>query len=301
MKKVSFENLFNSSKNKVSDVESDPLWDELKLYPAELDASLSEIMEQPMPGARKNRPFAGLAIAASLMVAVGAWLFITSAEPGLKYYQTERGERLELTLADGSVVKVNSASKLSVMISENERRIELEQGEALFDVASDPARKFLVHTRRGTVEAIGTLFNVNVYQPELVVTIAEGKVLVSNQQSLPSNRAAEMVTAGHRVIVGEGGGISSEKLEDLQAALAWTEGKIMFTGEPLHLALEQINRHGKHRIAILDARLADLPVYGVFNTGDSAGFLSALEKSYHIEAIAESRDLSYLAYRAGEQ
>jgi transmembrane sensor len=279
----------------------DELWNELELYPAELDPSLSDLMEQPVGKLKRPYRVSGLATAASLLVAVGAWLWLASADPGLKYYQTERGERVVLNLADGSIIQLNSASRLAVLLDEGERRIEIERGEALFDVAKDPDRKFVVHTPHGKVEAIGTLFNVNLHQQELVVTIAEGKVLVSNEQALPSKQAAETAIAGQQIIVGRDGVIRSAKLDDLQAVLAWTEGKIMFTGESLQAAIEQVNRYSKHRIAILDARLTELPIYGVFNVGDSRGFLSALEKSYSIEAIEESGDLSYLAYRAAEQ
>jgi len=293
---VSNDDIFNHRDEAAGELDRDRLWDELAFYPAELDPQLSEILQAPLtPQPAWFQPSA-FATAAMLLIAVGAWLLLPLQASNTQTYQTTRGERMVVNLADGSVMQINSGSVVWVQLDEHQRHINIHRGEALFDVFRDEQRRFVVQTPNGRVEALGTRFNVNLYQEELIVTVAEGRVLVSNEMQA-SSRGSEVATQGQQVTVSPGGHISSERPASLQPALAWVEGKVIFRGETLQQAIEQVNRHSKHRVSIIDTRIASLPVYGVFNLGDSLGFLSALEKSYNIHAMRESVDLTYLAYR----
>lgn len=294
---MSYDNDINNIQGSLEPREGNRLWDELALYPAELDPQLSQEFAAPLTAKVNWYRRSAFAAAAMLVIAVGISLLLPLQPVNIQTYQTARGERTVVNLADGSVMNINSGSLVRMKIDDRQRNIHVERGEALFDVFYDKTRSFVVHTPRGRVEALGTVFNVNLYREELVVTIARGKVLVSNDIAIPSAQAAEVAIAGQQVTVANDGGINSEQLATLQPALAWTEGKIIFRGETLTQAIEQVNRHSAHRVSIIDARINSLPVYGVFNLGDSLGFLSALEKSYNIHAVSESPDLTYLAYR----
>lgn len=273
------------------------LWDKLGLYPAELDPRLIDVMS----GSPTRKPFSTprfvWALAASLVMAVGTWMWMSSLTvPGL-LYETNRGERIVVNLSDGSSMHVNSDSQVKVSFDGVERIVNVIQGEALFDVKKDAKRKFIVNTHRGSAEAIGTQFNVNLYSDTLIVTIAEGKVLVSNNIDSSASQAAEMRQHGYQIVVEPNGQISSQQLDSLLPSMAWTEGKIMFSGESLDRAIKQVNRYSQHHISILDARLRKLHIYGVFNTGDYLGFLAALEKTYNIEVTQHSVELTYLVFR----
>jgi transmembrane sensor len=141
-----------------------------------------------------------LGIAASLafvMVSCFAWLvnyqFMTTInDPSLLVLnaQTNVGEQRVLSLADGSVIHLNTDTLVSIDFSDTHRDVHLLRGEAHFDVAHDEKRPFIVKAGDNTVTAVGTAFNVQITHPhQLELLVTDGKVLVKNQQennSIPS-------------------------------------------------------------------------------------------------------------------
>ena len=98
--------------------------------------------------------------------------------------QTDRGERREVALADGSVIQVDPETRLRVKYEEHARRVFLERGRALFHVAKNTERPFLVEANNTTVRAVGTAFAVERQHESIVVTVSEGKVAVFPAHSL---------------------------------------------------------------------------------------------------------------------
>jgi transmembrane sensor len=113
------------------------------------------------------------ATVAALAVAVG---FVVTFRT--QTIETERGERREVALADGSVVAVDPETRLRVAFEEHTRRVFLERGRALFRVANNPERPFFVEADGTTVRAVGTAFGVERQKSGTVVTVSEGKVAV---------------------------------------------------------------------------------------------------------------------------
>ena len=99
-----------------------------------------------------------LAAAAALLVVV---LGLRPMLPGedSREFVTGRGEVLRMTLPDGSLLTLNSDSRLQQRYQEDERRLVLLQGEALVDVVRNPARPFVVRTGQTDVVAVGTSFS----------------------------------------------------------------------------------------------------------------------------------------------
>jgi transmembrane sensor len=100
---------------------------------------------------------------------------------------TERGERREVVLSDGSVVQVDPETRLRVKYTAQARRVFLERGRVLFHVAKNKDRPFLVDADGATVRAVGTTFGVERQSRRLVITVAEGKVLVTPTVPSSSN------------------------------------------------------------------------------------------------------------------
>jgi transmembrane sensor len=136
-------------------------------------------------GTRERAPHRRLAWAAAAMVfiltGIGVSLLLG---PNGAIIQTERGERREVSLADGSVVQVDPETRLRIAYAEHTRRVFLERGRALFHVAKNTARPFLVEANSTTVRAVGTAFAVEQQSQVIVVTVAEGKVGVFPAHSL---------------------------------------------------------------------------------------------------------------------
>ena len=101
-----------------------------------------------------------------------------------KRFATGPGEWDQTLLADGSVLRIGPNTRLRWSFYDSQRTIVLSRGEAVFEVAKDPQRPFIVTTRVGDVRAVGTEFGVSLMNASTaVVTVAHGKVAVSK----PSN------------------------------------------------------------------------------------------------------------------
>jgi ferric-dicitrate binding protein FerR (iron transport regulator) len=92
-------------------------------------------------------------------------------------YATGPGERREVTLEDGTAITLNASSLLEADYARSARSVRLE-GEAFFDVVSDSSRPFVVRTSSVRVQVLGTKFNVDAYEDEVVVVVSEGRVLM---------------------------------------------------------------------------------------------------------------------------
>lgn len=117
-----------------------------------------------------------IAVAASILLVTAALTAYLLAPRGV--YETAVGERRILTLEDGSSVELNSRSRIRVRFAENQRDVELLEGQALFHVAKDRHRPFIVHSDTVRVRAVGTQFDVNRKTTGTTVTVVEGRVAV---------------------------------------------------------------------------------------------------------------------------
>jgi transmembrane sensor len=112
---------------------------------------------------------------ASAIIGASALLWFEH-ERGL--YTTDIAEQRTVRLGDGSTVELNAHSKLRVTLGKHERDVELIAGQALFRVAKDPSRPFIVHSGETDVLAVGTQFDVNKHRSGTTVTVVEGRVAV---------------------------------------------------------------------------------------------------------------------------
>ena len=127
-----------------------------------------------------------LAIAASILVVIGGALAML--ELSAPVYTTALGEQRSIQFEDGSTVELNSRSKIRVKYSKQERDVELIEGQALFHVAHDIGRPFIVAVGATRVRAVGTQFDVYKKSNGTVVTVVEGRVAVySAPQGLRSS------------------------------------------------------------------------------------------------------------------
>jgi transmembrane sensor len=135
---------------------------------------------------RHRRLLATAACAVAIVAGAVAWWH------GQLYplYSTDIGERRSLTLADGSTVDLNSRSSIRVEFSGTERRIEMRDGQALFQVVKDKSRPFIVQAGAATVRAVGTQFDVYRKHSGTTVTVLEGRVAVYASAPLRSPAAA---------------------------------------------------------------------------------------------------------------
>ena len=166
-----------------------------------------------------------LAIAAGLacLSLAAIWSMRDGERFGLpKTYRTAHGEQSERLLPDGSVLHLNTDSQVTVQYSRRERVVDLDRGEALFQVAHDAERGFRVTAANAQILAVGTQFDVYRRPGTVLLTVVEGTVAVyTGPPQLAPN--ALRVGAGYRVEVG--GRVGLPHPVDARAAVAWLRGK----------------------------------------------------------------------------
>lgn len=220
-------------------------------------------------------------IAAALGVfAVGGVTWLTHQANTTQTYSTAVGEFHRVPLEDGSQIALNTASKVRVAFTKSQRRVELIEGEAQFEVAHDPKRPFFVVAGNTVVRAVGTEFVVRLrHQDSVDVLVTEGRVAINP----PSTTT---VSAGQMVLVRKNG-ITTRTVEDMTRRLAWTEGMVIFAGETLAEAVSEFNRYNHRHLVISDDAIANRKVGGAFRTTSPEKFAVALEKTFGIEARVE--------------
>ena len=208
-----------------------------------------------------------LRAAAALAIAViGAYVYFDATG---NRYSTSVGAVDTVRLDDGSRVILNTDTRIHVRLQEHERRIELDRGEALFQVAKDPTRPFVVHAGTLSVHAVGTTFAVRSLDGRTDVTVTEGVV-----ELIDNGRVLRRVAANEHATVVDTRAVAVQELREDQTErqLAWREGLVKFAGESLGEAVEQINRYNRRRIVIDDPTLAARPVVGSFRANDPENF-----------------------------
>jgi transmembrane sensor len=231
--------------------------------------------------------FAAAAMIAT--VAVGAiWLHQGSE---LQTLATAVGQQRNVTLADGSIVTLNTNTIVETDLRRHTREIFLRKGEAHFQVAHDRSRPFLVHAGDAVVRAVGTAFEVRVLTDQHVdVVVNEGRVEVQTTTPVPVSKnpagqarpapatTLRALSAGERLsTAGHDYAVVPITAQQLSSELAWREGAIIFDGEPLSEAIAEIERYTDARIIVSDPEIAAMRVGGRFRTGDVQEFFDALQ------------------------
>jgi transmembrane sensor len=229
----------------------------------------------------------GIAIASGVAWQLSPYAYV----PG--QYRTGIGEQRMIELDDHSRIALDATTRIQVSYSKDARIVELAQGQAQFSVAHDPARPFKVIAGGHTIVAVGTVFTVDFDNQSVHVAMIEGRVAVLSPRDA-AKHSIELST-GEELKVERDGRPTIIPKGDLEAATAWREGKVIFRAEPLSEAIRRLNRYSRVQIEINDATLANHLISGVFEAGDSLGFVSAIEQ--YLPVVADAADPNKIVLR----
>lgn len=238
---------------------------------------------QRSPLRRWLPPLMAVAAAAAIAVIALPRLLAPPQPPPGTRHATAAGEQRSLTLADGSTVVLDTATVLLERYNEDRRRVDLQQGQAQFQVRGDPQRPFAVHTPGGRVTAVGTRFQVRTDDGGTAVTLIEGQVQVATEPPRGAPQTATLA-AGQRLRFDRAGTLGAVQPADLQAAQGWTEGKVYAHHWRLHDLLAEMNRYSPTQLRLADPALSDLPISGVFRTGDQDTLVRILQQGWSLQA-----------------
>jgi transmembrane sensor len=228
------------------------------------------------------RPSLGWAAVAGALLLTILWYAPGIGERG---YQTATGEQRLVTLADGSTVMLNTATRIGVEYTASERRIRLERGEALFQVTPDSQRPFIVSAGTGWARALGTRFNVALDGESVIVVVLQGLVEVRSRTGA-AEKSAELST-GESVAFGPGGTLTHPAPERASPDRieAWRAGKLRFDDWSLEHAIAEHNRYARTPIRMDRGVPTDVRVSGTFRIGDTEAFLGALRELMTVQIV----------------
>ncbi len=237
----------------------------------------------PQPSGIKS-----LLTAAVLLAAVSGmgWHYLTS---GANTYRTAIGDMQAVHLADGSQVTLNTDSRIHVALGAAERRIDLDRGEAFFDVAKDPARPFVVRAGNKRVVAVGTKFSVlhatgGARIADVRIVVTEGVVRVEDLSRRGSAAPVRLI-AGNIARAGAAGVLVTENsVPRAEQTLSWRSGYIMLRDTALADAVAEFNRYNERQLVLADPALADLRIGGNLRLTNLEAFVRVLEQGFPIRA-----------------
>lgn len=248
-----------------------------------------ELPRRPARAARRRRPARRFgAIAATLLLGVAAAFFARQQIENLdrEVHTTPVAQHDTEVLADGSRLEVGAASRVASHYDEGRREVEVEEGEAFFEVAPDPGRPFVVRAGEVRVRAVGTAFNVRRGATRTVVTVTEGavEVLFRHWYDLltPAEERRTLAAAGQQVIYDRTTGSLHTERGNTEAATAWRRDSrsFNFLNEPLADVVAYVNRYSERKIVIADETLARRTFTGSVHHNRGDDWLRALERAY---------------------
>lgn len=250
-------------------------------------------------GKARNRPLSRwrrgaivTAMAASVAAAVGLGA-IVSNRPAV--YSTDVGERRLVRLKDGSAVSLDADTRVSVAYDDRRRLLVLEKGRARFTVAKDAMRPFSVDAGGAVVVATGTSFSVERVKHEVRLMLYEGSVSVlrrrgPTQQLTPvldraGAPAERSLSGGRQLSVSADGASGPIGSFDPSRASAWEAGSLVFSDDPLDVAVARVNRYADRPIRIDGTAAASVRVSGVFTAGDTAAFVEGVTAALPVRSM----------------
>lgn len=287
-------------------LEMSAVWEEVPALDASWNPTAEQLIDQvrsegnivrfrdnapaPPPGpatraGRKGPALKSFALAATiaiLAIGMAAWHWFN-----LNIYTTDIGEQRSIVLADGSTVDLNSRSRVRIRYSGLQRDVDLIEGQALFRVAHDSSRPFIVHSAAADVRAVGTQFDVYKKRAGTVVTVVEGKVAIVSSGYATSRdlTAGEQLTVPERRRSAAADAYTPELQHhaNVASATAWTQRTLVFDSSPLTDVAEEFNRYNTRQLVITDPVLSRIRISGMFSSADPALLLKFLHSQPELE------------------
>ncbi|WP_164852810.1 FecR family protein [Novosphingobium umbonatum] len=240
-------------------------------------------LEQARPaGVSRRRVVCGALAALTLAGGMGYWQVALAG-----VYQTDLGEQKTVTLHDGTLVVLDTATKIRVRYSDARRSLELVHGRCSVNVAPDATRLFDVTAANNTIITSHADIDIRADHGRIQVLCIAGKALVATSgATIP--RAS--LVAGQRLVAGEHLAARIDE-PDVDAERSWKAGQLNFDGEALMDAVEEMNRYSTVKLVIADPQIAQLQISGVYRAGDNLAFAQSIQKILPVTVTVQSEKI----------
>lgn len=189
------------------------------------------------------------------------------------------GQKSTIFLPDGTKVRLNSGSEITFLsqFTGKERLVELN-GEAFFEVASDPSRPFIVASKEIETIAIGTSFNVKAYpeDKEVMVSLASGKVKIKQKHNFEDQSFELVLDPGHQAIYNTAKNTIRKTEFNAKRTLSWKDNILYFEDAEWEEIVNQLERWYGVKIAVENEIYEDKLYSGEFNDASLKNVLESL-------------------------
>lgn len=237
-------------------------------------------------------------LSGGLAAAATSFIIAVFIPQKLNTYTTGVGEQRTITLEDGTRITMDTDTQLRVRFEENGRHIQLQRGQAYFEVAENPNSPLSITSKHGIVNAIGTAFSVFESPEKLSVTLKEGKVHVAttaidaNQSALSTAKAKQKsigkiisLAPGEQLTFDPNQGSQKTFVEDLPQHMSWITGQLVFRSAPLGDIVDDLNRYSDNMIAVCDTELLNKKVDASFAANDIPTSILDLKSMFNLDAF----------------
>ena len=233
-----------------------------------------------------GRAIAAAVAAVTVMVGITGWKL---SEGALQTFSTEPGQTRAITLADGSHIRLDAASTMSVRLGWFARNVKMGDAEATFDVAKDASRPFNIAVGDQRVRVVGTEFNIRNYDGVTKVTVRRG--IVSVFQRGVADQPFVRLTKGMELVHSVGSNLSASRQVDPDEAFAWTEGRLICDEQRLSEIIPYLNRRYTTPIH-LAPDVAGRRFTGVLELGDEKDVVRRLAAYLSLSMDGSDRQIS---------
>jgi transmembrane sensor len=257
----------------------------------------------PIAATPRRRRWIGVAAGIAALAAAG-WTLFAPGAAGWQEYRTAKSEQRAFELADGSLIDLNTDSRVTVRFSQQSREVRLLEGEAFFRVRHDAGRPFRVYTKDAVIQDVGTEFNVYNHPDFTVIAVIEGSVTVASARpgaAAPSAEAApapgapgpgttRTLTAHEEAHVSRAGSVKVRLMPEVADAVAWQQRRLVFRQQPLRAIVEEFNRYSRKKIRLEGPSVVDHVFSGVFDADDPDSLVQVLGREADLAVDASAGD-----------
>ena len=255
----------------------------------------SSVAVEPAPTSDKRTTFWRTAAAAAAVIVAGVvTLFYVVPRDRTQVYETSVGEQRTVSLADGSVVALNSNTRLEVRLQPHERNLRLDHGQAMFTVAHDTQRPFRVAVSGVAIRAVGTKFDVRRVGDQATVAVVEGRVQIEpTEPQLPLRSTASVdlpplpqLSSGQGITILQGGELTPPSEVDIATVSAWQDRRLIFEERSLADVADDFAAYSRKPRLIIEGEALRARLYtGTFDADRPESFVKYLERDPSIEIV----------------
>lgn len=233
---------------------------------------------------KTSRRYKPLAFAVICVLVFSLSLFPDYLRHPFADFRTHIGEQRSITLADGSIIHLNTDTAINTAYTAQIRSVEILQGEAKFEVAHDVQRPFVVTSGPVATRALGTKFLVRYEADKGQVTLLEGNVESRLINHSPQGQGKYQLKAGQQIMF-TGHKLSPPQTANINAIPAWQQGRLMLNFVNLADAIQEINRYRRGTVKLLDNKLAEREINAAIDLKHIDTWLDALESTLPLTVL----------------